>query len=170
MGEIGLFHHTGLNQCVEIDDAAPETLVKQHDGKFLNFSGELEIQDLEQFVERPKTAWEHDKRIGPHHQMHLAHREIMEAEGQIRRAIGIWRLFMRQGDVEPDRRRTGIGRPAVRGFHEAGAATRGNHMLMDIAIVLERTAPLGRDPAEMTGFLIPEGLWIGAFFTRLRGA
>ena len=59
--------------------------------------------------------------------MHLADGEIVEVEAQIRRHIGIRRLFMRQDDVEPDRLSPGLVGAAVARLHHARAAAGADH-------------------------------------------
>src|SRR3712207_1640144 len=90
--------------------------------------------------------------------MHLAHREVMEAEGQVRGRIGIGLLLMRQGDVEADRRRTHVGRSPVCGLHDAGPAACGDDIVAGPASDGHRAAALRSDGAEGPGLLVPEGM------------
>src|SRR4029077_11451988 len=93
--------------------------------------------------------------------MHLAHREIMEAEGEIGCGVGVRLLLLRQGDVEADARRAGFARPAIGRLHDAGATARGDDILAHRAMRLERAAAFRRDAPEEPCFSIPEGLPTG---------
>lgn len=52
--------------------------------------------------------------------MHLADGEVTETEGEVRRDEGVWRLLVRQRDIEPDRSGPHLPGAAVRRFHDPG--------------------------------------------------
>ena len=86
--------HAGFGEVIEIDRTLPKSLVEQDDGqRVVHLAGLAKGQDLEQFIERAEAAGKDDERCGAHREMHLAHREIVEAEGKFRRRIGIWLLL-----------------------------------------------------------------------------
>ncbi len=63
--------------------------------------------------------------------MHLADGEIVEVEGQVRRDIGIGRLFVRKQDVEADRWCADIvGAPVSRLHHARTAACDHDEFVM----------------------------------------
>ena len=67
----------------------------------VHLAGLAEGQDLEQFVHGAEAAGEHHQRRGAHREMHLAHGEIVEAEGEFRRRIGIGLLLHGQVMLKP---------------------------------------------------------------------
>ncbi len=77
---------------------------------------------LEHFVERAEAAGEEDQGLGTLQKVHLADREIVEAETQFRRHIGIGRLLTRQDNVQPDRFGADIGGAAIGRLHDARPA------------------------------------------------
>ncbi len=79
-------------------------------------------------------------------------------------------MLVRQRDVEADRRRTGVRRAAVGGFHQARAATGRHDVVAHMAVGLERTATLRRDAAEGAGLFVPERLPAGSILAHARGA
>ena len=106
--------HAFARQRAEIDHPGPELLAEQQHRDRLHLAGLDQRQQLEHLVERAEPAREHRHRPRAHQEVHLAQREVVELERQVRRDIGIGRLLVRQHDVEPDRFRR--RRPTRRGW------------------------------------------------------
>ena len=53
-------------------------------------------QEFEQFVESAVAARERDQRLRPQQEVQLAQREIVEAEAELRRHVGVGELLVRQ--------------------------------------------------------------------------
>src|SRR6516164_7221707 len=86
--------------------------------------------------------------------MELPHGEVVEAETELGRDIGIWVLFLWQRDVETDRLGSDIARAPVGGLHDSRTATRHNH---DPA----SDSPFARSPdnlAELAGHFVVSAL------------
>ena len=86
------------------------------------FAGLLKCQEFEEFIHSAEATGKDGERIGTHGQVHLAHREIVETEGEFGRGIGIGFLLVRQRDVEPDAWRACIRGAPVGRLHDAGPA------------------------------------------------
>ena len=70
---------------LEVDEALPERRVVKHDGQFVvHLAGLAQRQDFEQLVHGAKAAREHHEGGGADGEMHLAHREVVEAKGEVR--------------------------------------------------------------------------------------
>src|SRR5262249_7448586 len=110
---------------------------------------------FEQLIERAEPAGEDDEGIGPHCEMQFAHREIVKLKGEIRCWRGVGLLLHRKSYIESNGGRIGLGRPAIRGFHDAGSATGRDDIVANAAPRYERTPALGRDSTETPRFLIP---------------
>ena len=78
---------------------------------------------FEQFVHGAEAARKRDQRLGADHEVHLAQREVVELEVQLRADVRVRRLLVRQRNVETHGHRATIACAAVRCFHDAGAAT-----------------------------------------------
>src|SRR5262249_3837460 len=87
--------------------------------------------------------------------MQFAHREIVKLKGEIRCRIGVGLLLHRKSDIESNGGRIGLGRTAIRGFHDAGSAAGRDDIVANAAPRYERTPALGRDWTEAPRFLIP---------------
>ena len=95
--------HAFLDQRLEIDHAVPELLAEQQDRQRPHLAGLDQRQQLEHLVERAEAAGEHRDRARAQQEVHLAQREIVELEAQVRRDVGVRQLLVRQHDVEADR-------------------------------------------------------------------
>jgi hypothetical protein len=111
-----------FDQHVQVDQALPVVGAEQHDGHRLGLAGLHQREHLEQFVQRAKAAGEGHQRLGAHHEVHLAQREVVELEAQRAATRRGWPLLVRQGDVQAHRGRPHVVGAAVGGFHDAGAA------------------------------------------------
>ena len=85
--------------------------------------------------------------------MHLADREVVEVEAQVRRDIGVWRLFVRQHDIQPDGMAARLLRAAVAGLHDSRAAAGDHHILAPVAF----QAFFGDAPGQIAGDVVPRG-------------
>ena len=85
-----------VDQEVEVDRAPPVVLADQHDRHRLDRARLDEGQHLEQLVERAVAARERDQRLGAQQEMQLAQGEIVEAETELGRDVGIGELLVRQ--------------------------------------------------------------------------
>ncbi|MNY78704.1 hypothetical protein D3C86_2190670 [compost metagenome] len=56
---------------------------EQHDGHRLGLLALHQGDHLEEFVQRAEAAGEGHQRLGAHHEMHLAQREVVELEAQL---------------------------------------------------------------------------------------
>ena len=65
--------------------------------------------------------------------MHLADRKIVEVEAEVRRDVGVGRLFVGQDNVQPDRRCTDIDRSAIARFHHARPTSGDNNKFLAVA-------------------------------------
>ena len=92
-------------------------------------------------------------------EMHLADREIVEVEAELRRDVGVGRLLVRQHDVEADRRRADIGGAAVARLHDARPAA-GHH---DEFAVVERGRMSRAQAGELARLVV-----VAAVGSRLR--
>lgn len=108
----------------------------------------------------PKPPGENGDRLGAHHEMHLSDGEIVEVEAELRRHVDVWRLLVRQHNVEADRRRAFIGSPSVSGFHDARPTAGDN----DIFVEIEASRIFRAEPGKLARLLVIDGggLQIGA--------
>ena len=142
LGEITPF----VDQPLEIDDAVPIIAAEQQDRQRPHLAGLDQGQQLEHLVARAVAAGEHRHRPRPDQEVHLAQREIVKLEAQLRRDIGVGQLLVRQHDVEPDAGRTDIVGAAVGRFHEARPAARADHELLLAVLV---AAAIARQPGQL---------------------
>lgn len=87
--------HACVRERFEIDDPCPERLVEEHDRNGHGFLRLGQGQHLEQLIHGAESTGEDDERAGAHRKVHLAHGEIVEAEAEIRRDVGIGPLLFR---------------------------------------------------------------------------
>src|SRR3989338_4809401 len=127
-------NHARLGQHVPVDHLVPPLPSEQHERDFLHPARLHQGQAFEHLIHRAKAARKDADRPRPHQEVHLADREVVKVEGQIRRDIGVRRLFMRQHDVQPDGLAACIRRPAVARLHHPRSATRHNDILAAIAL------------------------------------
>src|SRR5215207_2933071 len=90
--------------------------------------------------------------------MHLAHREVVELEGELRRQVRVWFLPGQELYVEADRRGSGLVGAAICCLHQPGAAASRDNVVTKASVQTERTASLGDDPPESSGLSIPAAL------------
>src|SRR5437764_9897125 len=117
-------------------------------GTGLILAGLRQGQHLEYLIDRAVAAGEGDQRPRPQQEVQLAHREIAEAEAQIRADIGVRVLLVRQVDVEADRLRADIAGAAIGRLHDAGAAAGHDHDAAAdrlVAAQADEPAELARD-------------------------
>ena len=115
--------HAFGGQIVEIDGMMPEFGAEENDRHLLHPASLHQRQRFKQFVQRAEAARESRDCLGTHEEMHLADGEIVEVEAEFGRHILVWRLFVRQDDVEADRRGADISRATATRFHHARSAT-----------------------------------------------
>ena len=119
----------------------PEYAVIENDRQsIIHLAGLPQSEDLEQFIERAEAAGKDDEGVGAHGEMHFAHREVMEAESELRRRIGIGLLLTRQRDIVADRGGANVMGAAIGRFHDARAATGGNYILPRAGMAMECAA------------------------------
>jgi hypothetical protein len=87
--------------------------------------------------------------------MHLAQREIVELERQVRSDVRIGCLLVRQDDVETDRFRPGIRRAPVGRFHDRRAAPGADD---ELPLALLDDAHLADQTRQLVGFGVVLGL------------
>lgn len=114
--------HAGVDQVLEVDQLFPELAPEQQDRPRAALAGLDQRQRLEQFVEGAEAAGEAHQRDAAHHEVHLAQREVVELEAQLRRDVRVRRLLVRQHDVQADALAAHFMGAAIAGFHDAGAA------------------------------------------------
>ena len=84
-----------IDKEIHVDRPTPIGLAYQHDGDWLDFAGLHQSQNLEQFVERAIASRERNQCLGSEEKMQLAQCEIMKAETEFGRDVGIRILLMR---------------------------------------------------------------------------
>src|SRR4029453_8315331 len=104
--EIRRRDHPGVEEHVEIDDPRPVAAIDANEGNRASLARLYEREHLEQLGERAKASGEGDYPRRAHRQMHLAHGEGVELEGQLGRRIGIrlllaWRSILNPMDGAP---------------------------------------------------------------------
>ncbi len=77
----------------------------------------------------------------------------MEVEAEVRRHVAVRLLLVRQHDVEPDGHAARLRRTAIAGLHDAGAATRHDHVLP----VAGGDRSLRHDPREPPRLVVVAG-------------
>ena len=138
---------------MKVDHAVPIVPVVEDDRNLLHAAGLAERQGVEQLVERAEAAGEDDQRLRPQQEVHLAQREVVELEAQLRRDVGIGHLLGGELDVEADRFRAGVVGAAVGGLHDARSAAGDDHVIADVIDLAS-----GRDePAELAGRVVMLG-------------
>src|SRR5208282_1069659 len=93
---------------------------KQDEGELGNALRLHKRDDFKKFIERAEAAGHEDEAEAVLREADLAGEEIMKMQRQIGKTIA--GLLMRQFDVEADGFAAALGRPLVRGFHDARAA------------------------------------------------
>ena len=140
---------------MEIDDLRPIVAVDANQGNQAALARLHQREDFEQFGERAEASGKRHHPSRAHRQMHLAHGEGVELEGQIGRRVGIRLLLARQLDIESDRRRTDVAGAAVDRLHDPGTAARRNDVVALTVDGRKRAPALGHDAAEATRLVIP---------------
>ena len=133
-------HETVGKENIEADDGSPVGLINQHDRDRRRLARLAQGKNLEQLVECAEAAGEDHQGVGAHRQMHLPHREIVKPEGQLRCGPAVRLLFLRQGDVEADRRSPRLGGAAVGRRHDARAPAGGDDIVAGSAACPDRSA------------------------------
>ena len=77
--DVGGRDHAFFDQEVEVDQPPPVVGAEQHDRHLARLPGLHQRDHLEQLVQRAEAAREGHQRLGPHHEMHLADGEVVEA-------------------------------------------------------------------------------------------
>ena len=91
---------------------------------------------------------------GAHRQVHLAHGEIVEPEGEVRRRIGVGvSCSPEQRDVETDRGAPASACAAIGRLHDAGTAAGRNHVVAD-AVQRLQAPPVPDDAGELARLLV----------------
>src|SRR5580704_9787370 len=88
------------------------------------------LQQREHFpelVHGAEAAGKNDQGFGHLREPELAHEEVMEAEIQLGRDVGVRTLLVRKLNAEADRASTRFGRAAVGGLHDPRAAARADY-------------------------------------------
>ena len=116
--------HAFLGEALEIDHPAPEVAAEQQDRQRPHLAGLDQRQQLEHLVERAEAAGEDRDRAGAQQEVHLAQREIVELEAEVRGDVGVRHLLVREHDVEADRLLPLVDRAAVGSLHDRRAAAR----------------------------------------------
>src|SRR4051812_14099445 len=90
--------------------------------------------------------------------MHLAHREVVEAEREFGCGEAIRLLLKRQRDVEPDARRSNFPSAAICCLHDPRAAAGRDDVVAPAIVRCSRATAFGNDASELARFLIPAHL------------
>jgi hypothetical protein len=104
----------------------------------------------------PKPPGKTASAARPHRQVHLAHREVVEAEGQRRRvdqpfgSCSCGRVMLKPIDD-----RTGFGGAAIGRLHDARPAAGGDDMVPAALLAVERAAAFRGNSAERPRCLVP---------------
>jgi len=107
---------------------------------------------IEHLVERPIAAGEHGDCPRADQEMHLAKREIVELEAQVRSDVAVRKLLMRKHDVQPDGFLAFLPRATVGAFHDRGAAAgTDDEMPHSVAV---RFVPAGEPRQLARNFII----------------
>src|SRR5260370_22672301 len=115
-------------QRVKVQYFVPEFGSVQDDYNFFDqFLGLHQREDLAELVESAVAAGKHHQRFRKISEPELAHEEVVEFEGQLRRDEGIGALLERQTDIESDGLPAGVLRAAIGCFHDAGPAAAPHH-------------------------------------------
>jgi hypothetical protein len=95
--------HAGLDQPVEVDQAGPRTRARTAGSAGgATLAGLHQRHRLEQLVQRAEAARETHQRDAAHQEVHLAQREVVKLEAQLRRDVRVGLLLVRQHDVQAD--------------------------------------------------------------------
>ena len=92
----------------------------------------------------PKPPGKADQGLGPHDQVHLADRKVVELEVQIRRDVGVRQLLVGQDDVQADAERAGIMGAAVGGLHDARPPAGHDHEPVVVGMRSDQASQLAR--------------------------
>ena len=167
--EVARRDHAFLGKRLEIDHPGPELAAEQQDRQRPHLAGLDQGQRFEEFVERAEPAGEHRDRPGAQQEVHLAKREIVELEAEVRGHIGVGQLLVRKHDVEADALLALVAGAAVGGFHHRRPAARADDELPppflvavaaageprqlagDVVIARLRLQPLGDQPLLVVG-------------------
>lgn len=133
----------------------PIRFVDQEHGNGGHLVGLNQSEQFEHLIERAESARKNDECIGPHRKVEFAYCEIVKLESEIGRRIRVRLLLHRKPYIESYGRRADIRSTSVRGFHNAGAAARRDHIVANPTMGDERSAALRRDAPEAPCFFIP---------------
>src|ERR1700689_760222 len=110
--------HSGVNHGFEVDDLFP---VRAAIDNYHNLLGQLlrlrKGENLEEFVERAKSAGKNHQGLGQIGEPEFTHEEVMKLEIERRRDVGIRILLEGQVDVEANRFSSSLVGAKIRGFH-----------------------------------------------------
>ena len=119
-------------------ERAPETFAKEEHGHLGHFVFLHEDKEFGKFVHGAEPAGKENVDFGAHGEHDFSGEEIFELE-QVSE-VGVWVLFVREGDVEADGAPAIFVSAAVGGLHDAGAAAGDDGV-----------AVLGKESAEISG-------------------
>lgn len=137
-----------IDEEIDVERAFPEGPADQHDRQRLNLACLDQRQRLEQLVERAVAAGACDQRGGTQQEVQLAQCEVVKAETQIRRHVGVRVLLVRQRDIQSDRMRSDVERAAIGGLHDARTPAGHDREAIPAYAMLRpthQTAQLARD-------------------------
>ena len=143
--------HAFVDHGLEVDHPVPIIAAEQQDRQRPHLAGLDQGQQLEHFVERAEAAREDSDCARAQQEVHLAKREIVELEAQVRGHIGVGHLLVRKHDIEPDRFGADVGRAAVRRLHDRRAAARADD---EMALALLVAAAAAGEPGKLPRHVI----------------
>ncbi|MEY3713129.1 MAG: hypothetical protein RL321_749, partial [Pseudomonadota bacterium] len=105
------------DEIIQVEHSAPVVGSYQHHGYRVDRACEHEIQRFVNLIERAETARERDQRSRSKNEVHLAQREVSEAERKSGCDVGIRLLLVRQTDVETNAGCARLRGAAIGRFH-----------------------------------------------------
>jgi len=146
----------GVDEGLEVHDAMPVFAAVNDDENFLGeFISLGKGEDFEKFVDRAEAAGKNHQRFGKIREPEFAHEEIMEFEVERGSDVGVWILFERQIDIEPDALSSSFVGAEVGGFHNAGASAGGDDETAAAGGNLN--GPFGEQKSEAARVLVVAG-------------
>jgi hypothetical protein len=149
-----LVDHPLLGEEADVDGPPPVRLADEHDRNGLDLAGLHQGQGLEQLVEGAEAARKDDQRPGPQQEVQLAQGEVVEAEAEVRRDVGIGILLVGQVDVEADGLGSHVVRSAVGGLHDPRPAAGRD----DDAGILRARSGAAHQPTELASHVVVAAL------------
>lgn len=159
-------HHAPPDELIEVDDAVPEFLVIEDDGKFLGqFPCLDEGERLKEFVHGAETSGKNDQGFGVIKKVKFPDEEIMELETEFRGGIFVDALLEGQADAEGNGLSVRFMGASIGSFHDAGASAGADHEAF--VGIRQGVRPSGEKLGEFTGGVVGSRSAGGSFVARI---